>query len=69
MEVVEIYKDWLYSITFDEEDLTEYHRVFREWHDLDYLVRFFSEHKDFVNTDFGQKQVLILKTQNYLLNE
>ena len=55
MEIVEIYKDWLYSITFDEEDLTEYHRVFREWHDLDYLVRFFSEHKDFVNTDFWTK--------------
>ena len=52
MEIVEIYEDWLYSISFDEEDLNEYHRVFREWHDLDYLVRFFSENKDYVNTDF-----------------
>ena len=52
MEIVEIYKDWLYSINFDEEDLNEYHRVFREWHDLDYLVRFFSENKDSVNSDF-----------------
>lgn len=52
MEIVEIYKDWLYSISFDEEDLNEYQRVFREWHDLDYLVNFFSENKDSVNTDF-----------------
>lgn len=52
MEVVEIYKDCLYSIGFDEEDLNEYHRVFREWHDLDYLVNFFSDNKDYVNTDF-----------------
>ena len=52
MEIVEIYKDWLYSINFDEEDLNEYQRVFREWHDLDYLVRFFSENKDNVNSDF-----------------
>lgn len=52
VEIVEIYKDWLYSINFDEEDLNEYHRVFREWHDLDYLVRFFSENKDSVNSDF-----------------
>ena len=44
MEIVEIYKDWLYSINFDEEDLNEY--------DLDYLVRFFSENKDSVNSDF-----------------
>lgn len=52
VEIVEVYKDWLYSISFDEEDLNEYHRVFREWHDLDYLVRFFSEHRDFVDSDF-----------------
>lgn len=52
MEIVEIYEDWLYSISFDEEDLNEYHRVFREWHDLDYLVRFFSDHKGYVNTVF-----------------
>lgn len=52
MEIVEIYKDWLYSIGFDEEDLNEYHRVFREWHDLDYLVGFFSKNKAYVNTTF-----------------
>lgn len=52
MEIVEIYKDWLYSIGFDEEDLNEYHRVFREWHDLDYLVNFFSENKEYVNSEF-----------------
>ncbi len=52
MEIVEIYKDWLYSIAFDEEDLSEYHRVFREWHDLDFLIDFFVENKDFVNSTF-----------------
>jgi hypothetical protein len=55
VEIVEIYKDWLYSISFDEKDLNEYHRVFREWHDLDYLVAFFSKNKDYVNTDFWKK--------------
>ena len=52
MEIVEIYEDWLYSISFNEDDLTEYHRVFREWHDLDYLVDFFTKFKDAVNIDF-----------------
>lgn len=52
MEIVEIYKDWLYSISFDEEDLTEYHRVFREWHDLDYLVNFFTNNKSCLRTNF-----------------
>ncbi|MBD5293972.1 MAG: hypothetical protein HDS20_04035 [Bacteroides sp.] len=52
MEIVEIYKDWLYSISFDEEDLNEYHRVFREWHDLDYLVTFFSDNREAVNSEF-----------------
>lgn len=52
MEIVEIYQDWLYSISFDEEDLNEYQRVFREWHDLDYLIRFFTQNKNCVNTEF-----------------
>lgn len=52
MEVVEIYKDYIYSINFDENDLNEYHRVFREWHDLDYLISFFTVHKQFVSTEF-----------------
>lgn len=52
MEIVEIYKDWLYSISFDEEDLNEYHRVFRQWHDLDYLINFFSDNKDFITSNF-----------------
>lgn len=52
MEIVEIYKDWLYSINFDEEDLNEYDRVFQKWHDLDFLVNFFSEHKEYVNSEF-----------------
>lgn len=52
MEIVEIYQDWLYSISFDEEDLNEYRRVFNEWHNLDYLVDFFTENRELVNTDF-----------------
>ena len=55
MEIVEIYSDWLYSISFDEEDINEYHRVFREWHDLDYLVNFFIENKKFIDTEFWRK--------------
>ncbi|MDE6497129.1 MAG: hypothetical protein K2L21_00530 [Muribaculaceae bacterium] len=52
MEIVEIYQDWLYSISFDEEDLNEYRRVFNEWHDLDYLVEFFTENRKLIKTDF-----------------
>lgn len=48
MEIVEIYNDLLYSIGFDEEDLNEYDRVFKEWHDLDYLINFFTEHKNYI---------------------
>lgn len=58
MEIVEIFKDWLYSINFDENDLTEYHRVFREWHDLDYLVDFFTTHKSYIDTDFWRNSGL-----------
>lgn len=52
MEIVEIYEGWLYSIQFDEEDLNEYARVFKEWHDLDYLEKFFTDNADYINTPF-----------------
>lgn len=55
MEIVEIYKDFLYSISFDENDLDEYRRIFREWHNLDFLITFFTEHKDYINSDFWLK--------------
>ena len=52
MEIVEIYEGWLYSIQFDEEDLNEYARVFKEWHDLDYLEKFFTDNAEYINTPF-----------------
>lgn len=52
MEIVEIYGDWLYSIQFDEEDLNEYTRVFKEWHDLDYLENFFIDNATYIDTPF-----------------
>ncbi len=55
MEIVEIYSDSLYSIQFDEEDLNEFDRVFKEWHDLNFLVKFFTENAAAVNTPFWQK--------------
>lgn len=55
MEIVEVYNDLLYSIGFDEEDLNEYDRVFKEWHDLDYLINFFTEHKNYIQSDFWIK--------------
>lgn len=52
LEIVEIYEDWLYSIQFEEEDLNEYARVFKQWHDLDYLVDFFLDNAAYINTPF-----------------
>ena len=52
MEIVEIYENWLYSIQFDEEDLNEYVRVFKEWHDLDYLEKFFTDNAVHIDTPF-----------------
>jgi hypothetical protein len=73
VEIVDIYKDLLYSISFDEEDLTEYHKVFREWHDVDYLVKFFTDHKDEVNTAFWKEAGLnpddLDKSVNRVINE
>ena len=52
VEIVSVYDEWLYSIRYDEEDLNEYVRVFKEWHNLDYLVNFFSDNFNYINTTF-----------------
>lgn len=55
MEIVEVYSNWLYSISFDNEELNEYQKIFKEWHDIDYLIDFFSENKDYIDTEFWRK--------------
>lgn len=55
LEIVEIYEDWLYSVQFDEEDLNEFSRVFKQWHNLDYLVKFFSDNAAHIDTPFWRE--------------
>lgn len=52
MEVVRIYGKWLYSIQFDEEDLNEYVRIFKQWHNLDYLEKFFHINAEYIDSLF-----------------
>ena len=52
MRIVSIYDEWLYSIHFDEEDLNEYVRIFKQWHNLDYLVNFFKDNAQYIRTPF-----------------
>ncbi|MBO5407263.1 MAG: hypothetical protein J6A27_07115 [Bacteroidales bacterium] len=52
MEVVRIYGEWLYSIQFDEEDLNEYVRIFKQWHNLDYLEKFFCDNAEYIDSPF-----------------
>jgi len=41
MEIVEIIPPYLYSVKYDDEQLDEYHRMFRDWHEVGYLAEFF----------------------------
>lgn len=54
MEIVEIYEPWIYSIQFDEEDLNEYDRLITKWHDIDYLVEFFSSNSKYLDNPVWQ---------------
>lgn len=52
MEIISIYPDSLFAVKFDEKDQNEYEAAFSLWQDLDYLVNFFDENKQLINTDF-----------------
>lgn len=49
MEIVEIIPPYLYSVKYDDEQLDEYHRVFRDWHEVGYLAEFFRLNADYLH--------------------
>ena len=55
VEINEIYKGYLYSVTFDEADTDEYSRAIGLWKDLDYLVEFFEKNAKYVDQPFWRE--------------
>ena len=52
MEIVEIIPPYLYSVKYDDEQLDEYHRMFRDWHEVGYLAEFFRLNADYLQQPF-----------------
>lgn len=55
MEIVELYKDCLYSIKLDGETINEYRKLFDKWTDKDYLMLFFNENKSFLENEYWKQ--------------
>lgn len=51
MDIIEIFKPHVYSIRFDENGVNEYDRIINQWHDLDYLSKFFSDNKNYLKDE------------------
>lgn len=53
MDIIQIIPNRIYSIKYDDQEFAEYYRLFnREWTDVDYLTKFFSEHEEFTKNIF-----------------
>lgn len=53
MNIVSIFPPYLYGMQYgDGEDPDEYHRLFSQWHDIDYVLDFFERHAPSMNIDF-----------------
>jgi hypothetical protein len=52
VEIVEIIPPYLYSVKYDDEQLDEYHRMFRDWHEVGYLAEFFRLNADYLQQPF-----------------
>lgn len=48
MEIETIFPNYLYSIKYEEEQLNEYHRLFKEWTDKEVLLSFFTANKGYL---------------------
>lgn len=64
MEVINIYNDCLFAVKFDDKDQNEYEAAFSLWQDLDYLVKFFDDNKDLVNTDFWKEALPSIESED-----
>ena len=51
MEIIEIYKPYLYSVQYDNEDENEFDRLFQQWSDLEFVTRFMMENIDYLLFD------------------
>lgn len=51
MEIIDIYPPYLYAVQYDGESRNEFHRLFHEWNDKEFLLSFFREHIDFLDKD------------------
>lgn len=53
MNIVSIFPPYLYSMQYGDGDSPdEYHRLFSQWHDIDYVLEFFEKHAPAMNVDF-----------------
>lgn len=57
LDIVSIYPDYLFAVKFDDKDHNEYDSAFSLWRDLDYLVDFFDENKNLLETEFWHNAV------------
>ena len=46
---------YLYSIKYDKEELDEYHRLFEEWNDIDYVLSFMIANKQLLDNTIWAK--------------
>lgn len=53
MDIVSIIPDRIYSIKYDEDETSEYYRLFnKEWTDVDSLIEFFQSHSEYTENEF-----------------
>lgn len=55
MEIIKISSPYLYSVKYDKEELDEYHRLFEEWNDIDYVLSFMIANKQLLDNTIWAK--------------
>lgn len=53
MDIVDLFPPYIFCMRYgDGDNPDEYHRLFKLWWDLDYLIDFFEKHSPAMNVDF-----------------
>ena len=53
MDIVPIFPPYLFSMQYGDGDSPdEYHRLFSQWHDIDFVLDYFEKHAPEMNVDF-----------------
>lgn len=55
MEIIAIYRQYIYSIQYDDQEENEFDRLFDLWNDVEHITQFLEDNQEYLNSPIWQQ--------------